>query len=399
MRIWIDKNYNILKSDNNNIFGKGNNLNDRIEVLLPTNFSSENILPAFKFRLASNRTLGAYTHNETSYEFDNEYTAFPFVLNDTILSVKGDLEITIELQFYNKSLQLVRTKNVTAKAIVMDHIVLNDEIYIVGNEGEIIEAVRENMNALNARQTELEHNVNSKLSEEDITWEDGPAFNDDTNVSMGFIQIGDKRINIYSAGNYAGASNSNEKLYLVGAKNQYYADETFSNANVYTENDALHAPKVETEAINDTPITDFVKLVNGSIPSSYLPSYVDDVIDVQIDHLSDYTKAYKVNYMEGGAFTIGDLVIPEHNKIYVNVDGNTYRWSGSKYVEISKGLALGTTSSTAFAGNRGLALEKEVASLNNDKQDKLIAGDGITISVDGTISINYPNGDDLTYGG
>lgn len=378
MRIWIDKNYNILKSDNNNIFGKGNNLNDRIEVLLPTNFSSENILPAFKFRLASNRTLGAYTHNEVSYEFDDEYTAFPFVLNDTILSVKGDLEITIELQFYNKSTQLIRTKNVTAKAIVTDNIVLNDEIYIVGNEGEIVEAVRENMDALNARQTALEHDVNSKLSEEDISWQDGPAFNDDTNISMGAIKIGDKTINIYSAGNYAGAANSNEKLFLVGAKNQYFADETYSNSNVYMENGVLKAPKVETDAINDTPITDFVKLVNGVVPASQLPSYVDDVLE--------YTSSSEFP-------TTG-----ESGKIYVdNTSNNTYRWSGSKYVEISKGLALGTTSSTAFAGNRGLALEKEVASLKNDKQDKLIAGDGITIT-DGTISINYPNGDDLTYG-
>ncbi|MBO5711902.1 MAG: hypothetical protein J6R47_03600, partial [Acholeplasmatales bacterium] len=188
------------------------------------------------------------------------------------------------------------------------------------------------------------------------------------------------------------------KYYLVGVSQQNVKSDVASHSNVYMEDGALNAPKVATPAINDTPITDFVKLENGSIPSAYLPSYVDDVIDVQIDPTSNYTKAYEVNYMTGGAYTIGDLIVPEHNKIYVNVDGNTYRWSGSKYVEISKGLALGTTSSTAFAGDRGLALEKEVASLKNDKQDKLIAGDGITISVDGTISINYPNGDDLTYG-
>lgn len=44
----------------------------------------------------------------------------------------------------------------------------------------------------------------------------------------------------------------------------------------------------------------------------------------------------------------------ETGKIYVDTSTNlTYRWSGSAYVEISPSLALGTTSSTAFAGDKG----------------------------------------------
>lgn len=75
---------------------------------------------------------------------------------------------------------------------------------------------------------------------------------------------------------------------------------------------------------------------NGKVPSSQLPSYVDDVLEYA---------------SKSGFPTTG-----ETGKIYVAQDDNkTYRWSGSDYIEISASLALGTTSSTAFAGDKGNA--------------------------------------------
>lgn len=73
---------------------------------------------------------------------------------------------------------------------------------------------------------------------------------------------------------------------------------------------------------------------NGKVPSTQLPSYVDDVLE----------------YNGQSAFpTTG-----ETGKIYVDTATNkTYRWSGSSYVEISSSLALGETSSTAYRGDRG----------------------------------------------
>lgn len=73
---------------------------------------------------------------------------------------------------------------------------------------------------------------------------------------------------------------------------------------------------------------------NGKVPSTQLPSYVDDVLE----------------YESKSAFpTTG-----ESGKIYIAKDTNkTYRWSGSAYVEISASLALGETSSTAYRGDRG----------------------------------------------
>lgn len=73
---------------------------------------------------------------------------------------------------------------------------------------------------------------------------------------------------------------------------------------------------------------------NGKVPSTQLPSYVDDVLE--------YTA--KSNFPSTG----------EAGKIYVDTSTNlTYRWGGSTYTEISPSIALGTTSSTAFRGDYG----------------------------------------------
>ena len=73
---------------------------------------------------------------------------------------------------------------------------------------------------------------------------------------------------------------------------------------------------------------------SGKVPTSQLPSYVDDV--VEYDSLSAFPDT------------------GEDGKIYIAEDTNlTYRWSGTQYVEISPSLALGETSSTAYRGDRG----------------------------------------------
>ena len=71
---------------------------------------------------------------------------------------------------------------------------------------------------------------------------------------------------------------------------------------------------------------------SGRVPSSQLPSYVDDVINVA---------------------TYSQLPNPgESGKIYITEDTNlTYRWSGTGYAEISPSLALGTTAETAGRGD------------------------------------------------
>lgn len=83
----------------------------------------------------------------------------------------------------------------------------------------------------------------------------------------------------------------------------------------------------------------------GHVPSSQLPSYVDDVLE--FEKLASFPKTG-----EGG-------------KIYVALDTNlTYRWSGTAYIEISKSLAVGTVAGTAYDGAKGAALESKVNTMN-----------------------------------
>lgn len=100
---------------------------------------------------------------------------------------------------------------------------------------------------------------------------------------------------------------------------------------------------------------------DGKVLTSQLPSYVDDVVDVEITFSGS-----TITKVEDGAgneitTTAGEgNVAPESGKIYVDALGSTptnktYRWSGTAFVEISQSLALGETNSTAFDGLRGKA--------------------------------------------
>lgn len=85
---------------------------------------------------------------------------------------------------------------------------------------------------------------------------------------------------------------------------------------------------------------------NGLVPASQLPSYVDDILEY--DNVTAFPET------------------GEPGKIYVTKDTNlTYRWTGSGYVEISKSLALGETSSTAYYGNKGKENRDAIESLPN----------------------------------
>lgn len=83
---------------------------------------------------------------------------------------------------------------------------------------------------------------------------------------------------------------------------------------------------------------------NGQVPAAQLPSYVDDVLEFN-----------------------GRSKFPatgEAGKIYTDTETNlTYRWSGSTYVEISKSLALGENSSTAYPGDKGAQNRAAITSL------------------------------------
>lgn len=141
-----------------------------------------------------------------------------------------------------------------------------------------------------------------------------------------------------------------------------------------TVNNVGHASAADsaTKATNDSDgnkiITTYLKAslkgkanglaeldADGKVPSAQLPSYVDDVIEGYLYNGKFYKESAHTTAISG-----------EGGKIYVDLStGVTYRWSGSTFVEISKSLAVGTTSGTAYDGAKGAALEKKVNSLES----------------------------------
>lgn len=125
---------------------------------------------------------------------------------------------------------------------------------------------------------------------------------------------------------------------------------------------------------------------SGQIAATYLPSYVDDVVEFDsiietatitdnestelggsIVYISSVARfAYLLSGVYYNEFPNKDkyedsLLIPLDGKIYINKSTNQqYRWSGTQLSEISSSLALGETESSAFAGSRGVSLENAI---------------------------------------
>lgn len=117
------------------------------------------------------------------------------------------------------------------------------------------------------------------------------------------------------------------------------------------------------------------------IPSKFLPSYVGDVIDllggiVKSTPTSGMTAGYKYyvtstkKIFTASSATSGITSNPISDVIYVvpdDINGAImYRWSGTTLVKIvNGGIVIGTTTGTAFEGNRGLQAEKDIDTLQS----------------------------------
>lgn len=117
------------------------------------------------------------------------------------------------------------------------------------------------------------------------------------------------------------------------------------------------------------------------IPSRFLPSYVDDVIDllggiVKSTPTSGMTAGYKYyvtstkKIFTASSATSGITSDPISDVIYVvpdDINGAImYRWSGTTLVEVvNGGIVIGTTTGTAFDGGRGLNNENILKSVPN----------------------------------
>lgn len=123
---------------------------------------------------------------------------------------------------------------------------------------------------------------------------------------------------------------------------------------------------------------------NGKVPSSQLPSYVDDVIEGYY---------YNGQFYTDSAHT--QLITPETGKIYVDLDTNkTYRWGGTTYVEISQstihkyvGIMKIYNESGTYDIEHNLGSEDVVVNIYEDDGNMVIMG--VKIVDSNNIQIQY----------
>ena len=119
----------------------------------------------------------------------------------------------------------------------------------------------------------------------------------------------------------------------------------------------------------DSLLSNKADVVNGKIPESLLPSYVDSIQE----------ETSITNFPSEGV----------SNVIYLDTTTNIpYRWGGTTYVPLNSSLALGETSSTAYRGDRGkTAYDHTLLEDNPHNTTKEQVGLG---NVDNTSDINKP---------
>ncbi len=129
---------------------------------------------------------------------------------------------------------------------------------------------------------------------------------------------------------------------------------------VWNKITTLFARKTEVSAVQ-TNLTNFMNTkskANGlcpldektQVPASFLPSYVDDVIEGYLYDGRFYREENHITVING-----------EGSKIYVDLsDMNTYRWSGTAFVLISKSITIGGQPGQAFDGALGAQLTADV---------------------------------------
>jgi hypothetical protein len=109
---------------------------------------------------------------------------------------------------------------------------------------------------------------------------------------------------------------------------------------------------------------------NGLVPSSQLPSYVDDVIEVYATY--DVSETGKLSNIK--LYSDPDHANPitgESGKIYLNITQDEpsyqFRWSGTRFVDSNtSSLILGEVTGTAYDGGKGKALADWRKSLNDN---------------------------------
>ena len=156
-------------------------------------------------------------------------------------------------------------------------------------------------------------------------------------------------------GNYSSAGHTHTFASLT-SKPTTLSGYGITDAYTKTESDGKYATKTESDG-KYQPVGSYATLdSSGHVPSSQLPSYVDDVIEGYYSNGKFYSDSAKTKEIAG-----------EGGKIYTDLTTNkTYRWGGTAWVEISKSLAIGETAGTAYDGAKGAKNASDISLLKTD---------------------------------
>ena len=181
-----------------------------------------------------------------------------------------------------------------------------------------------------------------------------------------------------TAAGTAGTNKVDAEAWAVGTRNGVPVD----SLDPAYHNNAKYYADISTDVIDDTEIaaqttwssskinTELMgkaDLSNGLVPAAQLPSFVDDVL---MGAAQGVTETSAGTYSATGFILDGELIpcVPESGKTYVDLTTNIqFRWTGTgtNFVSMGSNLALGETSSTAYAGNKGKANADAISAIQD----------------------------------
>lgn len=150
------------------------------------------------------------------------------------------------------------------------------------------------------------------------------------------VQVGDDYTNVRTSEVYTGSNAIGSYVFIENTGilgiNSGDFEGTIQANNLTANNVNLEFPQKSVGSYTIATTDDLAlkaDLVGGKVPSTQLPSYVDDVIEGYYSAPTFYSNA--------GLTT---PIVPETGKIYVDLLQNkSYRWSGSVYIQISNAIS------------------------------------------------------------
>lgn len=213
-----------------------------------------------------------------------------------------------------------------------------------------------------------------------------------------------------------GSQNLQDGVYVKSSETKIINSATTSSAGAMSSEDkqTLDAVKTTYIPLNQKGVANGVATLdeNGLVPSSQLPSFVDDVIDCYATYTKaeDGTLSNIVLYEDAEHQT---LIVGESGKIYVDVTDATvfinplnsetlseattkssyqFRWTGTQFAVVGAPTVIGEVTGTAFDGARGKALEDKtnVHIANTDNPHQVTKEQVGLSNVDNTADIDKP---------